>query len=592
MPAVRILDDIVVNQIAAGEVVERPSSVVKELVENSIDAGATEVTVVITNGGRSSIEVVDNGCGMSKDDALLAIERFGTSKISSVGDLQSIATHGFRGEALPSIASVSKFRLSTAVRDGSSGVILTIDGGSLRDVADAMLPPGTKVEVRQLFFNVPARRKFLRSEATETGQIKALLVDFALAYPQVRIRLIADGSEAACYLPGEGFHQRAAELRLAGERAIVCDHTLHMASGEVRARALLSQPVECVVNSGRLRLLVNRRSVRDKLMLKAVRDGYGNFLRPGRYPLGVVLLDIPPEEVDVNVHPQKTEVRFRRPEIMFSAVTTAIANALKKEQFSVPDAALSAEFSLGKPWPSRPQAAAVEVLSWTPAARPSEIQTETQTDFVHSAPAGPLYTSSAKRPLLENMRFVGQVFRCYLILEGEGMVALVDMHAAHERVMFYRIKSQLRGGGVHSQMLLLPETVTLPPEKAAQFQQFQPSLLKLGIEADRISENAIIVRSLPALLQGISAQAIFSELFALPEWSDWGAVVSNAWDMAIARLACHRSIRRGRELEAPEVRELLVTLADAEASGFCPHGRPIVKLLREEDFEAMFGRDV
>jgi len=576
---VRILDDRVVNQIAAGEVVERPASVVKELVENSIDAGADEITVSITNGGRSSIEVIDNGCGVTKDDALLAVERFGTSKIRGVDDLQQIATHGFRGEALSSIASVSRFSFTSAVRspEQGRGVQVGIDGGSMRDVKEGAFAPGTRVEVRNLFFNVPARRKFLRSENTEASLVRALMTDFALAYPLVRFRLIIDGAEVASHVPGKDFAQRARELKLAGERPLFADHIMQTAAGEVRVRAVLSQPVECVTNAGKLRLLVNRRSVRDKLLLKAVRDGFGNFLKPGRYPAGVLSLELPPSEVDVNVHPQKTEVRFRRPEIVFAAVTKAIRDSLLKEQPRTDSVALQGFH--GSPFTGSHQDGASQEFWGAPAGGPA-----TQVDF--SAPA----PNSVRVERLDQFRFVGQVLGVFLILEAPDQIALLDMHAAHERVTFYRLKCQLRGGGVHSQRLLIPEKIELPEEKVSDFTTFSIALAKLGIEADLIGEKTLLVRSTPALLGNVSAQAIFNELTALPEWSDWGDVMENAWDAALSRLACHRSIRSGRELEKPEVYELLEALYEADSSGFCPHGRPVAKFISRTELELMFGR--
>lgn len=589
MSTIRILDDKVVNQIAAGEVVERPASVVKELVENSIDARATEITVAIANGGRTSIEVLDNGCGMSKDDALLAVERFGTSKIRSTDDLQEIATHGFRGEALPSIASVSKFRLFSATESGE-GVQISIDGGTIRDVREASLQPGTRIVVQQLFFNVPARRKFLRTENTEAALVRTLMHDFALAYPLLRFRLVVDGAQSTDFAPVESFFARAKLLESAGERPLVDEEVLTIASGAVTARIYLSQPVECVSGSSRLRLIVNRRVVRDKLLLKAVRDGYGNFLRPGRYPVGAVMLEMPPSEIDVNVHPQKTEIRFRRPEVVFAVVNKVISRALG-----------------GFP---KPNPVALDELRGNGFEQAEETETQTGPGALHSPTAlqNPaarqldigslgasrpmLLRSTSERLALHLFRFVGQIFHCYLLLEGEGRVALVDMHAAHERVMFFRLKCQLRAGTIHSQVLLLPETVSLAPDRMDRFEQFQPVLERLGIDADRISETQIVVRALPALLSRISAAAIFAELSTLSEWSSWGDGVEHLWDLVIARLACHRSVRSGRDLEPREVYELLESLDEAETSGFCPHGRPIVTWLRQADLEAMFGRDV
>ncbi|MBP9839185.1 MAG: DNA mismatch repair endonuclease MutL [Proteobacteria bacterium] len=583
---IRILDDIVVNQIAAGEVVERPSSVVKELVENSLDAGATEITVAITNGGKSSIEVIDNGCGMLKDDALLSIERFGTSKISSADDLLTIHTHGFRGEAIPSIAAISRFKMSTQVSEkNTSGLQIIIDGGKLKNVCEGSFPPGTRIEVKHLFFNVPARKKFLRADTTETNQIRAILTDFALAYPKIRLTLIADGKEISKISAKADFFTQAKQLKLAGANPISCNSSMVISSGEVKVSALLSSPIDCVTNSGGLRLLVNSRSVRDKLILRAIRDGFGNFLKPGRYPTGVLALEIPPEEVDVNVHPQKTEVRFRRTDMIFTAIIKAVQNGLKEKNFSLS-----------------------EPINFTTTTSSPFNYTEMKADFFNTElPTGssspqvreeqisyPTFSeqklSFLPEDLLLRMKFIGQVFKCYLIFEGEDKVALVDMHAAHERVMFYQLKSQLLTSGIIKQMLLIPEKVTIPFAKMENYEKFQPILEKLGLDTDAISDNEILVRSCPSLIKNISAEKIFSELCALPEWSNWGEKVDNLWDQAVARLACHSSVRSGRELGAEESYKLLEGLKEADNSGFCPHGRPIVKLLDKSDFELMFGR--
>ncbi len=585
-PEVKILDDLVVNQIAAGEVVERPVSVVKELVENSIDAGATAITVAIHNGGQSCIEVVDDGCGMSRENAFLAIQRFGTSKINKTEDLLNIATHGFRGEAIPSIASVSKFKLSTcsSFGDQNAGVQIVIEGGEIRNIIDGSFPPGTRIEVRSIFYNVPARKKFLRSENTEANLIKSLLVDFSLAYPQIKWKLFKDGQESFSYNSKLDLSKRARELKLAGLNPIECSGEQLTATGEFSIRAILCSPIEAVANAGSLRILVNRRIVRDKLLFKAIRDGYGNFLRPGKYPSGVLSLELPAEDLDINVHPQKAEVRFRRPEIIYSLILKTIQNGLKQTIFpanaSLEDASVVQGLEQN------------EIISRKTSedAESSQVTFEFTNNISKEELAIPQDFNFLPKDTLLRMRFVGQVFSCYLILEGNGLVAILDMHAAHERVMFYKLKSQLVGGKLHSQMLLIPEVITLPYEMISNFEHFQKPLEKLGFETDLISENSALVRAMPVLLSNTSAQKIFSELFALPVWADWKNFLEKHLDTIIARMACHGSVRRGQELKAEEVYELLDSLQNAENSGFCPHGRPVIKFLKEAELETLFGR--
>ena len=602
---VRILDDTVINQIAAGEVVERPASVVKELVENAIDADAAEITIVISQGGRSSIEVIDNGSGMSKDDALLAIERFGTSKIRSSKDLQHIGTLGFRGEALPSIASVSRFQVNTCLQGEKTGVSLRISGGRLLDVNEIEMPAGTRIRVSGLFYNVPARKKFLRSEGTETGLIKSLLSDFALAYPRIRFRLVANGRDAATFAQSSGFSERVRQLRLARGRQVQIDESGSGAFGNYVIRGVLSHPVESVAGSARLRLIVNKRSVRDKMILAAVRDGFGSYLKAGRYPSGVLSLELACDEVDVNVHPQKTEIRFARP----SAVFEAISNSIKKALASVsPDSLADRSLpSASVNYPSRESSLYNEGFQqkiFAPRGPAEEqavfftghedLEDSSQTHQVENsgaaAYAGSRESERSHRESLSSMRYVGQIFKLYLLFEGEELFALVDMHAAHERVMFYKLKKGFTEGGIASQMLLLPETFPLPPSQIDQFEKSISLLQKLGFIYERFGEDSIVLRAVPAVLSKASPRELISDCLSLPTWSNWQTMIDKHLDNVIARLACHGSVRSGRQLEQLEAHALIDSLAEAEASAFCPHGRPVVQYFSQMELEARFGR--
>ena len=601
--AVRILDDTVINQIAAGEVVERPASVVKELVENAIDADSTEITVVISQGGRSSIEVIDNGSGMSKDNALLAIERFGTSKIRSSDDLHEVGTLGFRGEALPSIASVSRFQVSTCLQGEKQGVHLRISGGKLHDVTEAEMPAGTRVRVTSLFFNVPARKKFLRSEGTEIGMIKSLLSDVALAYPQIRFRLVANGKDAMSFAQSSSFAERVSQLRLARGRSIRIEEKGTAAFGEYCIRGILSHPVESVSGSARLRLIVNNRSVRDKLLFGAVRDGFGSYLKAGRYPSGVIALEVPADQVDVNVHPQKTEIRFASPNAVFEVISCSIAKVLGEV---VPEALAGGSLEETMVYQNSSLIAGAKVMNIeTPYSTGNQAQffSGDKANFVSTqASDSASLNLDAGRSDSENsmigdraqslisMRYVGQIFKLYLLFEGPANFAIVDMHAAHERITFYQIKKAYTEGKLASQMLLLPETFTLPADRIEQIKRAQPLFEKLGFECDTFGEDAIVLRAVPAILSNVSPSGMLLDCLSLSSWSSWQTEIEKHLDAVIARLACHGSVRSGRELEPEEAYALLDSLKEVEASAFCPHGRPVVQYLSQAELEARFGR--
>jgi len=575
---IQILDDLVVNQIAAGEVVERPTSVVKELVENSIDAGASEILVVISNGGMTALEVIDNGSGMTREECLLAIQRFGTSKISSADELFQLNSFGFRGEALPSIASVSKFMLTSSA-DGVKGTRVKIEGGEVTEVLDLPAEQGTRVAVMHLFYNVPARKRFLKSESYEGGLIKTVLTDFAVAYPQIRFSLISDGSQSLQLHPDSDFFARGKKLKLGGERQL---EVLHQQPG-FTVQALLSRPTEGLGSANRLRLLVNRRSVRDKLLLRAVKEGFGTFLGPGRYPHGVLSLELPPSEVDVNVHPQKSEVRFRESSQIFSLVRNAIHAAVQNVTVGQLIAA-GGEGSV---------VAATNSGYWGGGyAQQRPLERQAPIFFSGSTPLLDPQLGERK-PLelaLRELRFIAQVFRCYLLLEGSERIFVVDMHAAHERVVFARIKEQLSSGAVRSQSLLLPEMIEIPEDQLEQFLRFAPALTRLGFETAHFGERTVVVRSVPSILGMTSAAQFFRELPSAPAWSEWLLHFNEHLDEVVSRLACHGSIRSGRLLEREEVYQLLADLEEVESGAFCPHGRPVVREITKGELEDLFGR--
>lgn len=593
MNKVHILDDVVVNQIAAGEVVERPSSVVKELVENAIDAAATEISVAISNGGKTSIEVQDNGSGMSREDMLVAVQRFGTSKIRCSEDLERIATLGFRGEALPSIASISRFFLTTSTSQGDEGSFIAIEGGKQSAVEDVPAPKGTKIQVKSLFYNVPARKKFLRTDNTETGQVKAMINDFALAYPKVRFSLSVDTAPSLNYPPVDDFLARVSQLKIAGTSPVEIDEQFVSEGKEIRIRAVLCSPIDSVASSAKLRLLVNGRAVRDKILLKSIRNGYGTFLRPGRHPAGVLSLSMPAEEVDVNVHPQKTEVRFRNPSEVFRAVMLSVSRGLSKSEFTTNDVAEEPrqvnESSFAFASKQGPFGAAYNSSASVNFIAP-EAPAVNQVEQVSQE----LKASSIPdvRPLSE-MRYVGQIFSLYLLFEGENQrgacFGMLDMHAAHERVVFFRLKEQYQNKTIEAQQLLLPIEIELDAEEQARLIEGQEILESLGFSMV-IENEKLLVQAVPSVLVQAPISRIFRDIVTQQEVAGWERFMETKLDHVLSTIACHGSVRSGRELKEQEVRALLESLLRADASGLCPHGRPVVRYFSEYELEQFFGR--
>lgn len=640
---IQILDKILVNQIAAGEVVERPASVVKELVENSIDAGATEITVIISQGGQSKIEIIDNGSGMSQADALVAIERFGTSKIREVNDLDNITTHGFRGEALPAIASVSKFKLSTCEQDDPSGLgtELEIIGGKVTDITQKPLERGTRIEVQQLFFNVPARRKFLRSEKTEQASIKLLLEDLAVAYPKLKLKFIADGKELLNLNSLEAqnnlFAARVRQLGFKEKEYFLIDSSSLPKQNFVKIEGVLCEPVKAVANSAKLRLIVNGRSVRDKVIFKAVKDGYANLISNNRYPDGIIKLTVLPQDVDVNVHPQKTEVRFRTPELIYCTVSQVINKTLSSKQpeyynnnqvengftNSAPSSYNSyygkqdnSEKIIFMPAVSPPQPAqqpanaeiamasvigniavklqdqeedVADLLEKSLIER--EITTDDTTFFSHFAnqfQASETTLSTSFRSY-RSLRYVGQVLGCFLLLESPDSLVVLDMHAAHERVTYFKLREQLEKQAVQVQQLLIPETLELTEEECENYKHSKEILHKLGL-VTHLQNTTLTVQAVPTILEKFLISELFKDLLSLPVWQDWNDYLERYIDEVIARIACHAAVRSGQILRQEEVTGLLELVDQVEKSAFCPHGRPIAKVFKRRELEALFGR--
>jgi len=594
MGRIKKLSDDLANQIAAGEVVERPSSVVKELVENALDAGASRVVIDVDQGGTALIRVCDDGEGMSEEDAVLCLERHATSKIERFADLSDLGTFGFRGEALPSIASVSQLTLRTRARGAAEGTEVVVHGGGKPVVRPIGGAEGTTIEVRELFFNVPARRKFLKATATESAHVGDVVLGMALARPDVTFVLTRDGRPVREHLRVASRADRARSV-MAGEKLAECRGE----RGPVRVEAMLAPPERARAGATGLSVLVNGRPVRDRMLARAVAQAYGSVLEGGRYPLGVVWVDVPPELVDVNVHPQKAEVRFADARSVFDAITREL-HAILAHAFGLPS---------GSPYPAaqwRSQAPTLKALDG--AAR--EAIAMTHAIAAHAAshastlpPEAPFRDAAvtASPPALvpdgnlfatqqyASLTYVGQVRGTFLVCEGPDGLYVLDQHAAAERVTFHRLKKAHRERGVAMQRLLVPEVVELAAMEVALLEENADDVARLGVEVRAVGDAAVAVHGVPSLLVRKEPARIVRDLVSEVSKTA-GRPFSGAVDLVLATMACHGSVRAGDAITRQEVEALLAALDEVEFSGHCPHGRPLVMRMPFTELERRVGR--
>lgn len=588
---IQVLPSDVIGRIAAGEVVERPAAVVKELLENSLDAGSAAITVEIKDGGLGLIRVSDDGEGMSRRDASLAFERHATSKLRSDEQLGAVRTMGFRGEALPSIAAVSKVRLTTVARHDEVGTQLWLTGGTITRVEDAAAIPGTTIDVSELFFNTPARRKFLKSTTTEFSHISHVVQQAALAWPQVHMRLVHNGYEVFALPAVSSPRDRVLQVYRAafGERALAVD----VERDGLSLKGFIVDPVRA--RSGRTpqELFVNRRPIKNSTVQHAVIDGYSSFLAKGHAPLFVLFLDVEPHRVDVNVHPTKREVRFADTEQIHQLVRSAVRQTLGRAQVETSMAgAAHAEMTGVIPstgvFPEREHIPSYGVPADPMARSEASVRppdaVESQTSFVGEGATA--YASSAPREILA----LGQMHRTYLIAQVGDELQVVDQHTAHERVLFERLWRAWQGNTVTSQPLLLPEPLELPVEQAVILQRHLPELERLGLLIEPFGPSSFLIRSLPIMLGHPDLAALVQDLMEdLEQWDSISSLETKVKPI-LASLACHSAVRAGRAMALPEITQLV---QDWVAEGLimtCPHGRRVAFRLSGDELARLFDR--
>ena len=608
------MSETVASQVAAGEVVERPASVVKELIENSIDAGARKIDVMIRRGGISLVRVIDDGCGMDRDDAVLSLERHATSKIRTATDLQAVATLGFRGEALPSIASVSRFRLTTREARAIAGTEIVVNGGKLDVVRDGGEAPGTQVEVRSLFYNLPARRKFLRSENTESRNIEHQVHLQAVGHPQIGFALLRDDRVLFQVPAAATLSDRIRDLfGIALLQRLV--EVTSTPSSKIRISGFIGQAGLSRQTRTQQLVFVSGRAIESSLITAAIREGYHTALMKGQYPVTFLFLEIDPASVDVNVHPAKREVRFRDPTGVREAIVQCIQQTLEagratwQEKFRAPVSSLAA---IGKRAPDlrlRPEVSAPveihrELLQLgSPVAAGADRGQATGSQIVGQAlrlPAeGGIPTSEAPglqqrlaTATQQQFQIIGVLSKLYVLMENADGLVLVDQHAAHERILFEELRRRMEEQGVLTQKLLLPQTFDVPPRDADWIERNLSILQRMGIGIESFGPGTFKIDSLPSFLDvSDPAQFMRKVIDDLKSASNTASAMRLGEEM-IAKSVCRHAVKANDPLRYPEVEKLIRDLLDCDLPYCCPHGRPTMIQISLTELEKKFGRKV
>ena len=634
MNSIKVLPEILANKIAAGEIVERPASAVKELVENSLDAASRAIHVTVTSGGKRSIGVRDDGDGMSQDDALLAFEHHATSKLRTAEDLASIATLGFRGEALPSIASISRLTLRTRRIEDSVGTEIEINGGVLRSVKPIPWDRGTEIEARDLFFNVPARRKFLRSHDTELGHIARLVTHYALARPETRFTLESDGRTLLDATAVTNIKDRIYQTLGGGFLDFLIP--FEGQSGNVRVHGFTSLPEERRTNSYAQYIYVNRRMVRDKVLTGAVRQAYRNYIPAAAYPVTILFLELPFDEVDVNAHPAKTEIRFRDQNTVHRLTFETIDRALKEnvvipsyahrsvQQFSsggITDSREGGDFSgaardfnlvSSAVAPEDSPIADPSAAHWNLA--PVGVRRSAQQSLNYPLPsaamaantfsgnhnpatlrqATELLFSPARQTQggldLSDARIIGQMHNSYIIACDAHGLLIVDQHVAHERILFEKLAAEMYTGCIETQGLLIPTAIELKPSQMALIGRVLPDLARNGFDVEPFGGTSIIVRSVPAIACDADIHALITEITEGLDDDERGFDIEKIRERIAIKTACQAAIKVNTPLSQEKMRWLLDDLSKTSIPTVCPHGRPVILRFSLNEIEKNFGR--
>jgi DNA mismatch repair protein MutL len=615
MSRIRLLPETVASQVAAGEVVERPASLVKELIENSIDAGARKIDTVIRRGGISLVRVIDDGCGMDRDDALLSLERHATSKIRSAADLQAVATLGFRGEALPSIASVSRFRLTTRERDAVAGTEIVVNGGKIEIVRDGGEAPGTQVEVRSLFYNLPARRKFLRSENTESRNIEHQVHLQAIGHPQIGFSLLRDDRmlfqlPAAVTLGDRIRDLYGIELL---ERLVEVNGT---PSRNARIGGFIGQAGLSRQTRTQQLVFVNGRAIESALLTAAIREGYHTALMKGQYPVTFLFLELDPAAVDVNVHPAKREVRFRDPTAVREAIVRSIQQTLERgrmawqEKFrgplitpatvpenAIPDLKLRPELAAPRETHRElphlgPTAAGVVDPGHTRAPDAVGQAHRLPTARVDSASGAHALQQQASKAAQQQFQIIGVLSKLYVLMENTDGLVLVDQHAAHERILFEELRQRMEEQGVPTQKLLLPQTFDVPPRDADWIERNISVLQKMGIGIESFGPGTFKIDSLPAFLNVSDPSQFMRKVIDDLKSAGNNTSPMRLGEEMIAKTVCRHAVKANDPLRYPEIEKLIRDLLECDLPYCCPHGRPTMIQISLVELEKKFGRKI
>lgn len=604
MPRISILPPALANQIAAGEVVERPSSIVKELVENAIDAGAAKIVVEVEGGGRTRIRVTDDGAGMSPEDARLAFTRHATSKLGDSGDLFSISTLGFRGEALPSIASVARVRLETQAGTATTGTAVEIAAGEFVDVREGAFPQGTAVVVEDVFYNVPARRKFLKSESYELSRISAQCTDYALAFPGIHFVLKSGRFELLSTPPAASLRERIFQVFGSDLLDELVEYERAAPSG-LKLHVFTSRPQVQKYNRNSMSFFVNGRAVRDKVLFHAYAEAYRNVLPSGTFPVTMLYIRARPADIDVNVHPAKTEIRFRQPSVVHDAVRDAVVEALRSDKTIIPMTDEQGASAL-----SAPRFRSRVPDSWTNGALARD-----------GFEAAPPFTYSGNRVLdlsfdearktigsglpdsvpgagatpdfglvRSQIRPLGQLRDSFIVAADESGLVVIDQHVAHERVLFEQYERTRAAGAVEMQRLLTPILLELSPAQEALFESLAPELERNGFEIVPFGPRTVAVESAPAILKAAQVETLLGEVVDGLEREQQDLDIDVFRKKIAATVACHAAIKINNPLDGVKMRWLVTELMKTDCPTVCPHGRPIIVRYDLREIERAFRR--